>query len=318
MIKKIVFSIFLFINIQVFAQGFISNKNNSDVFYNYTHWGIQVDGLMYSPAEVDNFNKFFFESQHANGYKFGLVYNLSFNKNFGFRTGLFIGQMPVIKTELIIPGKAINLNTDYHHTGSIYNSLFSNFSIPLLFEYRNYTFNRFILNLDAGIHIDKTSNKIYSDIYQDHYITQVSHAGTFDMNLVLKLGWYYQFKPIMLQTNLVYKHHLNNQYEGSYTFTNIKVEHANINQCCIPYANGSYIQKGDYIGLSLTFYFYKENRTVNMGCRTKTQSKEAEKREAKVIIKKDKDKIKRLKKLEKERKKKAKKLRRKAKRKGIF
>ena len=309
MIKKTGFIIFLLFTAQVFAQGFINYKNNSDVFDNYTRWGIQIDGLLYSPAEIETLNSYDFKSNYATGYKFGLVYNLSFSTHFGFKTGILMAQMPVIVSEFTLPGNTINTDKDYHHTGSIYSGLFNNFSIPLLFEYRNYTFNRFIINMDAGIHLDKTGGKIYSDLYRDYYITQVSHAGSFDMNLVLKLGGYYQFKPVMLQTNLVYKHHLNNQYEGTYTFSNMENN---------PDVNGSYIQKGDYIGLSLTFYFYKENRTVNMGCRTKTQSKEALKREAKVIIKRDKDKIKRLKKLEKERKKKAKKMRRRARRKGIL
>jgi hypothetical protein len=305
--KRLVFSLLILISLPVSAQQLFTNSKSFDIFHNYTRWGIQLDALAYFPADIDDPGRFSFQSQLSFGYKFGLVYNLSFNDNFGFRIGALTGQTPAINTYFILKDSDTGSGSDYFHKkGARYSSLFSNFSFPLLFEYRNFTIDRYILNFDAGIQLERTGAAIITEVYDNHYLTTVMNEGSWDFDLVLKLGWYYQFKRLMMQTNLVYKHRFVNQYDGNYVFTNLTSDP--------PAVGGNYTQKGDYIGLSFDFFFHKRAREVDMGCRTNTQSQQVLKRQkaaqkAKERVKKRQEKIKR---------KKAKKMRKKAKKKWIF
>ncbi len=288
------------------AQRMFDNGKDFDIFRNYTRWGIQVDGLVYFPAAYDNPQAYSFQSQLSWGYKFGLVYNLSFNNHFGFKLGALTGQTPVINTYFILNKDDINATEDYYHKkGAVYSGLFQNFSFPLLFEYRNFSIDRYIINFNAGIQIQRTANAVFTENYETYYLTKVTNRGSWDFDLVFKLGWYYQFKPVMLQTNLVYKHRFNNQYEGYYVFNNLKNN---------AFTNGNYSLSGDYIGISFDIYFHKRAREVDMGCRANTQSQQVKKRQK--AAQKAKEKAR--KRQEKMKKKKAKKMRKKAKKKWIF
>lgn len=288
------------------SQKMFHKGNDFDIFHQYTQWGLQLDGLVYFPAIYDNPNAYSFQSQLATGYKLGLIYNLNINNHFGFKIGALTGLTPAINNFFILEKNQINTTEDYYHKkGAKYNQFFTNFSFPFLFEYRNFLIDSYIINLNAGIHVERTETANITENYQNFYNTTVANNGSWDIDLVLKLGWYYQFKPLMMQTNLVYKHRFNNQYEGNYSFTNINGETD---------INGNYVQKGDYIGISFDFYFRKPSREVEMGCRKNTHSKEVKKRQKQ--LQKRKEKAKKIQ--EKKKKKKAKKMREKAKKKWIF
>ncbi len=305
LLKKYLFlSIIIFSN-QLFAQKLFENNKDFDIFRNYTRWGIQLDGLAYFPATIDNPEHFSFQSQYGIGYQFGAVYNFSINNHFGLRVGALAGQMPAINTYFILDKNDLGTGQDYEHkTWPSYSPVF-NFSFPILFEYRNFSIDRYILSLNAGIHIDYTSGTTIRDTYQNYYQTTVNNPGGWDIDLVGKLGWYFQFKPLMLQTSIVYKHRLKDQYTGYYSFDNLQNS---------PAISGKYIQKGDYIGLSFDFYFHKRAREVEMGCRANTQSKQVKKRQERARREKEKAR----KRQEKMKKKKAKKMRKKAQKKWIF
>ncbi len=305
--KRLIFSLLLFVVLDLNAQQLFTNSKSFDIFRNYTRWGIQLDALAYFPADIDNPDKFSFQSQLAVGYKFGLVYNLSFTDNFGFRVGALTGQAPAINTYFILKTTDTGAENDYFHKkGAKYSALFGNFSFPLLFEYRNFSIDRYILNFDAGIQIERTAAATINEVYDTYYVTSVSNNGSWDFDLVLKIGWYYQFKRLMMQTNLVYKHRFVNQYEGGYGFYNLNSDP--------PAISGTYLQRGDYIGLSFDFFFHKRAREVDMGCRANTQSQQVKKRQQ--AAQKAKEKAR--KRQEKIKKKKAKKMRKKAKKKWIF
>ena len=270
MIKKATLLILLMISAAGFSQRMFTNDKSFDIFHNYTRWGIQLDGLLYFPATYDDPNQYSFQSQLALGYKFGFVYNFSLSNHVGFRVGALTGQVPAINTYFILKKEDIDAQTDYYHReGARYSPFFSSFSFPLLLEYRIFAIDRYIINLDAGAQIERTGSKIILEQYKNYFTTTVANPGSWDVDLVFKIGWYYQFKRLMMQTNLVYKHRLVNQYEGTYSFTNLKNN---------PDITGIYIQKGDYIGLSFDFFFHKRSRDVDMGCRTNTNSKQVEKR----------------------------------------
>jgi len=306
MIKKIVLGILLTFSAQTFSQRLFTNDKSFDIFHNYTRWGVQIDGLLYFPADYDDPTQYSFQSQLALGYNFGLVYNFSLSNHIGFRVGALTGQTPAINTYFVLKKDDVNADFDYFHKkGARYNPFFSNFSFPLLLEYRNFSIDRYILNFDAGAQIQRTGSKIIVENYNQYYHAEVANPGSWDVDLIFKMGWYYQFKALMMQTNLVYKHRLVNQYEGIYAFTHIKSH---------PDVTGMYIQKGDYIGLSFDFFFHKRSRDVDMGCRTNTNSKQVERRRriserAKNKIRKRQEKIKkkRAKKLKKSSKKRRKK-----------
>jgi len=305
--NKLFFSLLIITGLQVNAQKLFTNSKSFDIFRNYTRWGIQLDALGYFPAEIDNPDQFSFQSQLAFGYKFGLVYNLSFNDNFGFRIGALTGQVPAINTYFILNKSETGTESDYFHKkGAQYSSFFKNFSFPLLFEYRNFSIDRYIINFDAGIQIERTGAAIIDEVYDKYYITTVSNSGSWDFDLVLKLGWYYQFKRLMMQTNLVYKYRFVNQYEGNYSFKNLKSNP--------PAISGKFNQKGDYIGLSFDFFFHKRAREVDMGCRANTQSRQVRKRQKA----QEKAREKARKRQEKIKKKRAKKMKKNAKKKWIF
>jgi hypothetical protein len=305
--KRLIFIIIILFSLQINAQKFFNRSKSYDIFHKYTRWGIQLDGLGYFPAKYDDPTKFSFQSSMSLGYKFGLVYNISFHDNFGFRVGALTGQTPAINTYFVLKTTDTGASEDYYHKQPArYSSLFTNFSFPLLFEYRNFTIDRYIINFNEGIQVERTGKAIITEVYDDKYVTTVMNNGSWDFDLVLRLGWYYQFKPIMMQTNLVYKHRFVNQYDGNYLFNNLISDPATL--------QGKYNFTGDYIGLSFDFFFRKHVREVEANCRTNTQSQQVKKRQK--AAQKAKEKAR--KRNEKMQKKKAKKMRKKAKKKWIF
>ena len=300
--KILLFSIFLMIG-STYAQRLFSNSRSFDLYNGYTKWGIQIDGLLYFPAEIDQTNNFSFRSQFGIGYKFGAVYNLNASNHFGFRFGVLAGQVPALNTYFVIDKDEINASDNYQHKkGSSYSPVF-NFSIPILFEYRNFLINRYTLSLDAGIQIELTKGTTISESYKNFYSTSVSNPGSWDVDLVVKAGWYFQFKPVMVQTSVVYKYRFINQYTGAYAFTNLKNT---------PDFSGKFNQKGDYIGLSFDFFFHRQGREVDLGCRGTVHSKLVRKRQERMS--KEKEKIR--KRQEKLKRKRARKIRKKSKKKS--
>jgi len=264
------------------AQKLFYNNKDFNIFNNYTKLGVQLDGLAYFPAKFDNTELFSLKSQYAIGYKFGLVYNINFSNHFGFRVGVLAGQAPAIRNYFVIDKKYINTNNDYEHKNwGKFGPIF-NYSVPLLLEYRNFSFERFIISLNAGVQVERTMSANITDSYKRYYYTKASNPGSIDIDLVFKAGSYFQFKPLMLQVSIVYKHRLKDQYVGSYYF---KVKNE-FNDSYIfqnaPNVNGKYIQRGDYIGLSFDFFFHKQAREVEMNCRTNTHSSQVKKRQREV------------------------------------
>ncbi len=282
MLKKLFLISLFFVITGTNAQRLFSNSRSYDLFNSYTHWGIQLDGLVYFPAEIDPIDHFSFRSQFGIGYKFGLVYNLNFSDNFGFRFGVLAGQVPVINTYFVLDKEDMNTNDDYQYNkASSYSPVF-NFSMPLLLEYRNFLIDRYTLSLDTGIQIELTKGATISESYDDYYITSVQNPGSWNVDFVAKAGWYFQFRPVMVQTSVVYKHRFVDQYPGTYSFKNFKN---------IPDFTGKFIQKGDYIGLSFDVFFHRRGREVGMGCRGNTQSRLVKKRQERMF--KEKEKIRR-------------------------
>ncbi len=262
---------FLFYAPLLSAQTYFDNDKSFDLFKNYTRWGIQMDGLMYFPATIQNTTEnLSFQTQIALGYKAGLVYNFNIVNHLGIRVGALLGQAPAINTYFQLPKERTGEAEDYYHRQpAVYSPL--NFSFPILFEYRNFSIYRYTLSFDAGIQIERTSKTTLTENYKNYYLTQVQNPGSWNFDLVLKAGWYYQFPRLMLQTSFVYKHRFVDQYTGNYGFNNLQNPVTNY--------TGSYIQKGDYIGLSFDIFFHKKSREVEMGCRANTQSREVYKRQ---------------------------------------
>ncbi len=304
MLKKLVLSIFLVLTSTLSAQRLFDNSHDFDLFHHYTRWGVQLDGLGFFPGYADPVKALSFETQYALGYKFGVVYNINLNNHFGFKIGALAGQIPAIKTYFVLSPAATGQNVNYEHKKTVYSPVF-NYSFPILFEYRNFIIDRYTLSFATGVHIEHTAATGLKDTYQNFYQTTANNPGKWDVDLIFKVGWYFQFKPVMLQTSIVYKYRLNDQYTGTYQFKNIQN---------LPDTSGNYILKGDYIGLSFNFYFHRRAREVAMSCRAHAQSKEVRKRQE--LARREKEK--RKKQQEKIRKKKEKKLRQKTKKKWIF
>jgi len=269
MLRKTVLLLFIFIVTTGSAQKLFDSGRDYDIFHSFTKWGIQVEGLGYFPAEITPTEYNSFKSQMGIGFKLGGIYNINFTNHFGIRLGALVGKAPAINTYFVLAHNDINTTNDYYHKKWAKYSPF-NFSFPIQFEYRNFSIDRFILSLDGGIQIERTSSGIISETYDKYYTTVVSNPGSWDVDLIARAGWYFQFKKLMTQTSIVYKHRLVNQYEGAYAFTNLKNNHN---------TTGSFIQKGDYIGLSMDFYFHRRAREVDMGCRANTQSQQVKKRQ---------------------------------------
>jgi len=305
MMKQYLLISFLFLATFTNAQKLFTNSKDFNIFHGYTKWGIQLDGLLYFPAEIDPANNISFYSQYGIGYKLGPIYNLNFTNHFGLRVGALVGQVPAINTHFLLKKDDINASDDYQHKKwAIYSPMF-NYSFPILFEYRNFSIDRYTLSFDGGIQIERTTGAVITETYKKYYQTTVSNSGNWDIDLVFKAGWYFQFKPIMLQTSIVYKYRLIDQYVGNYSFNNLN------NSADV---SGKYIQKGNYIGLSFDFYFHHRDREVKMSCHAHTQSTLVRKRKKRAQRIKEKER----KRQEKIRNQKIKKIRKKTKKKWIF
>jgi len=296
MIKKIVLALLILLSLNTQAQRLFDNDKSYDIFHNYTHWGIQLEPLLFFPADYGGTPATGFKSQVGFGYKAGLIYNMSLSNRIGFRFGAMLGQVPAMNTYFTLSASETGENTDYFHKkGAVYSGI--NYSIPIMFEYRMFMIDRYVLNLSAGIQVEHTGTAMLYDNYKNFYRSYLTSQGAWDIDMVVKAGWYFQFRhALMLQTNLVYKYRFVNQYEGQYV--------------SIPRTSaGTIIQKGDYIGLSFTFHFYRRTRSIEASCRTNQQSQKVRKRQKAA----DRAKRKAEKRQEKMRKKKAKKMRKKAK-----
>jgi hypothetical protein len=300
MIKKIFFTLLILLSINSYSQKLFDNDRSYDIFHNYTHWGVQLEPLLFFPADYGGSPANSFQSQVGFGYKAGLIYNLSLSNRIGFRFGAMIGQVPAMNTYFMLSHTETGESTDYFHKkGAVYSPL--NYSIPLMLEYRMFMIDRYILNLSAGIQVERTSSALLTENYKTYYRSFLANPGSWDLDMVIKAGWYFQFrKALMLQTNLVYKHRFNSQYEGEYAFENLSSNNS----------AGTVIQQGDYIGLSFTFHFYRRTRTIEASCRTNQQSQKVRKRQKAAERAKEKAK----KRQEKMRKKKAKQMRKRARR----
>ena len=273
---KIKFFILTFIILsieQVHAQ---QKMFKSDFSYNifdvYANWGIQADPLAYFSASITRTQgDIELTPQYSFGYKFGLVYNFNFTNHFSLKVGALVGRVPAINTYFKLKNTDIGELHGYEHQKFATYSPF-NFSFPVLLEYRNFMSQDFIFHLDAGIQIDRTSAAIILESVSEYgYNTSITAPGSWDVDPIIKLGFYYRFYKFMLQSNIVYKYKLKNQYEGNYIF-------ANLNNHPID-TKGSYIQKGDYIGLSFTFYPRTRKRCVDNSCVSNTHSRQVRKKQ---------------------------------------
>jgi len=210
--------LFIIISYQASAQRMFDNDRSYNIFRNYTHWGVQVEPLLFFPATFSPQPTNNFKSQYGLGYKAGLIYNLSLSNHLGFRFGALLGQVPVFNTYFVLNKNEISENMDYFHKkGAIYSPL--NYSIPIMIEYRMFMIERYVLNLSAGTQIEYVSNANLQEAYKQYYLTRMPAVSSWNFDLVVKAGWYFQFKKaLMLQTNIVYKYRFNNQYTGSYYF----------------------------------------------------------------------------------------------------
>ncbi len=301
--QKTFFLLLLLIGLPFPGQSqYFKNQNAYDVFGNYTRFGLQLDALVFSPAETGPAPEgTSFKSQSSLGYKAGVVYNFRVVPNFGFRIGALIGQTPAINTYFELDADRTGEDQSYtNNQGAIYSSL--SFAFPLLAEYRNFSFDSFVTSLTAGIQIQRTGANVYTETYGDYYQTIVSNNGSWDMDLIFKAGVYLQFSRFMLHPNIVYKYRLQDQYTGTYTFTDLQNPDLNDYQ-------QSYKVSGNYVGLSLELYLFSSRSQSPNKCNGNVHSKEVIKRQrAKEKEKRKKEKIKKkaLKKKKKEIRKKAK------------
>jgi hypothetical protein len=294
---------FVVIHLTNLQAQFFESTSGNDVFENYTRLGLQLDGLVFAPADIGNPPEgTSFKSQASLSYKVGLVYNFKIVPSFGLRIGALIGQTPAINTSFELQSSRTGNSTDYvHNQGAVYSPL--TFSFPLLAEYRGFALNNLVTSLVAGIQVQRTSPGTITETYENYYITEVSNPGSWDFDLIAKAGIYLPFSKFMLQPSIVYKYRLQDQYTGTYTFTNL--QNPTLNNVV-----ENYTLKGNYIGLSLDFYLFSPHRQVAAGCAGSVHSKGVLKRkkaQEKAQKKLEKKKRKALKKKEKEMRKRAKK-----------
>ena len=270
--KTAIYSLFALLLVAFSSEAqYFKTQKSYDIFANYTRFGFQVDGLAYMPASIAEAPQgTSFKSQWSLGYKAGVVYNFRIVPNFGFRIGALIGQTPAINTYFKLDASRTGESQDYIHTkGAIYSAL--SFSFPLLAEYRNYTFEPFVTSLAAGIQVQRTGPAVLTETYGDFYQTTVANSGSWDFDFILKAGVYLQFSRFMLQPGIVYKYRLQDQYTGTYTFKNL--QNPNLSN-----DTGSYIFKGNYIGLSLNVYLFRLQRKASSNCPGTVHSKAVMKR----------------------------------------
>ncbi len=250
---------------------YFKSQPGYDIFSNYSRLGFQVDGLVFSAAETGNPPEGTdFKSQSALGYKAGVVYNFSLVPNFGLRIGALIGKNPAANTYFQLDASRTGEPQDYTHTrGALYSNL--SFAFPLLAEYRNFSFDPFVTSLAAGIQVQRTGAQTFTESYGNYYQLQVSNPGSWDFDFIIKAGVYFQFSRFMMQPNIVYKYRLQDQYTGTYTFSNLQNPALN-NETQV------FAQKGNYIGLSLDFYIFTPHRQISAGCAGSVHSKEVMKR----------------------------------------
>lgn len=234
----------LFIGLISFAQEEnIKPKNEFEVFKEYSNFGIilspRVQFKSNSNTTLGN-DPFIHNAGFTGGV--GLNYIFRPEKTWSYRMGIHYNF-----------NNETNFNLKESSNNITFKSSTYSFSIPIEAEYKKQLFKNMIWTTKGGINITFINRfDSASTSFDDFSLIYEPVSDGVYTNLTLSSGFYFIFKPFILQTSLIYQKNIPAFLKGEFTTVNSN----NLIQ-----NQGTYKTSGDFIGLELIIYprFKKNN-----------------------------------------------------------
>jgi len=242
--------------IAVFYSPNLRAQSAKNLFENYHKWGIIVQYNIFSAADVtptnnSNLNYSVLESKF---FAFGFEYNFYQYKNWNFKTGIQL-QWFGDADKLFISQKETVLSLDFDDWSR------SNYDLivylPITTEYVFLKKGAVNFSLGAGLALSYY-RETFSSRFLDIDNAPIFNADTnnnkkpFYTSGHIETSIYFKRKNFMFQTSFIYNKSYKTYRAGLYEFSNLQVS---------PNTKGLITQSGDYIGVSLTVYFKKKNKS---------------------------------------------------------
>ncbi len=242
--------------IVVFYSNNLEAQNAVNLFNNYHKWGITVQYNTFSAADVtptnnDNLNYSVLKSKL---YAFGFEYNFYQYNNWNFKTGVQL-QWFGDADKLFISQKETVLNFDIDEWSRSNHDLIV--YLPITTEYIFLKKGAVNFSLGGGLALSyyrETNSGRFFDIDN----TPIFNADTnnsrnpFYISGHIEASVYFKRKSFLLQTSIIYNKSYKSYRTGLYEFSNLQMS---------PNTKGLIIQSGDFIGVSLSVYFKKKNKS---------------------------------------------------------
>ncbi|MCF6214473.1 MAG: hypothetical protein L3J45_10670 [Flavobacteriaceae bacterium] len=242
--------------IVVFYSPNLRAQSAKELFNNYHKWGITGQNNIFSAADVTptNNSNFNYNILKSKRFAFGFEYNFYQYKNWNFKTGVQL-QWFGNAENLFISQKETVLSFDINSWSRITDDLIV--YLPVTAEYVFLKKGNVNFSLGAGLALSYYRETIGGSFFnidnQPIFNADTNNnSKPFYTSGHIEASIYFKRKRFMLQTSIIYNKSYKTYRAGLYEFSNLQVS---------PNTKGLIIQSGDYIGVSLTIYFKKKNKS---------------------------------------------------------
>ena len=226
------------------------------------------------------------------GFEAGLVFYWKWTRHWGLKIEALAERIPIDATELRVAAEETPHDTALYFRAPKHMAPWA-FRLPLGVEYRLHTASRYTGLVRLGMDLGYVPQQTFEMFYAPYHRPESFSAGEdepgpyirvfepyfqwnyrdnhryFHADPYIALGWYYRFKWLLWETDLIYRHSLRTYYNGMYF-----AQHLNKGVFW-----GAFAQKGSYIGLRISWYLHKPNNPrAGAECPGQVHSKEVLKR----------------------------------------
>ncbi len=243
--------------IAVFYSNNIKAQNAEKLFNNYHKWGVTGQYNIFPAADITPTNNANLDYKILKDklFSFGFTYNFYQKKRWNFKARLQLQwfgnteDLFISKEETVLP---INLSLNTRSTRDLI------LYFPITTEYVFFKKGNINIALGGGLALsyygfsDLVISKLGVDDIPIFISNYINSTNPFYTSGHIEASVYFKRKKIMFQTSIIYNKSFKSYRTGKYEFKNLDAS---------PVTRGYIDQSGDYIGVSLTVYFKKKNKS---------------------------------------------------------
>lgn len=246
-----------------FAQQ--TTRNDLSSFEGFKKVGFHLSGVLYKKADVDRqYGDYDINTHSSLSGRIGFDYAFNHQKNWSFRTGLYLDLIPFYNVEFEFKPEDLDF-IDWDLEGSLDWKIKETnkfvFTIPFLIEGKLQMGKKLFFSAMGGF--DFTILRpgrfdigiAYSNDFNDRREVFAMYGESSDFfispSLRLSPGLYFVTKKALYQIQLTYKKSLVPYFKGEYQFGNLDVSEPK---------RGDYKLSGDFIGLGVTVFLKKRKK----------------------------------------------------------